>query len=401
MSEKTAFVGNMNNMPYMFSKEMRKKKKSDVTLYVDAPPEFKLDRPEAYDKTISYPFPSWIKEIPPGSANFHKLRLPQIFLGKFIEDLNGYDIVVLNGMWIALAPYLDEKVKIYSLCAGYDIDTLADLQSVEKIVKAALEKKTLLRPFKFLLSAYYKRAIRQQREGIKRSEGINYYPTGISKRGDEIIREIKGGKKYERLELRGFPVEDFPYSEVDVDKENFTILNFTRFFFLNEDRENKRNDIMLEGIGLFLKEIDFNENVEIILFQKGDVPSLAKAKEIVERLGYSKLVTWLGEVSQEQLFNEIVPSCDVAFDQLGSQWIGAGAFVMAMGRPIIANGRPEIFEPLTGEKSPVCQATNSEEVCFWLKKLYFDRKEINRIGLESRTYIEKYYSIENTINFFS
>jgi len=400
MSKKTAFVGNMNNMPYMFSKEMCKQKK-DVTLYVDAPPEFKLDRPEAYDKSLSYPFPDWIKEISPGSVNFHKLRLPKFFFGKFISELNAYDIVVLNGMWIALAPYLDKKVKIYALCAGYDIDTLSDFESTEKIVKGALDKRRLLRPLKFLLGFYYKRAIGQQRRGIERADGINYYPSGISKRGDEIIAEIKGDKKFERLELRGFPVDDFKYSEVDVHKEKFTILNFTRFFFLNNDRENKRNDIMLEGIGLFLKEIDFKENVEILLFEKGDEPSLAKAKEIIERLGYTKFVTWLGEVSQEQLFSEIVPNCDVAFDQLGSQWIGAGAFVMAMGRPVIANGRPEIFEPLTGEKSPVCQAETPEEVCFWLKKLYFDRSEINRIGLESKIYIEKYYSIENTINFFS
>jgi hypothetical protein len=386
-------------MPYMFSKEMRKKKK-DVTLYLDAPPEFKLDRPEAYDKTLVLPFPDWIKEIPPGSINFHKLRLPQIFFGKFIKELNTYNIAVLNGMWIALAPHLEKQVKIYALCAGYDIDTLADPESSEKIVKNALERNRLLHPFKFLLGAYYKRAIRQQRKGIERADGINYYPSGISKRGDDIIASIKGDKKYKRLELRGFPVEDFRYSEVDVNKDKFTILNFTRFFFLNNDRENKRNDIMLYGIGLFLKEIGFKQNVEVLFFDKGDKPSLAKAKEIVEELQYSEFVTWLDEVSQEELFAKIVPNCDVVFDQLGSQWIGAGAFVMAMGRPVIANGRPEIFEPLTGEKSPVCQATTPEEVCFWLKKLYFDRNEINRIGRESKIYTEKYYSIEKTINFF-
>ncbi|MBA2737388.1 MAG: hypothetical protein H0U50_11460, partial [Pyrinomonadaceae bacterium] len=122
---------------------------------------------------------------------------------------------------------------------------------------------------------------------------------------------------------------------------------------------------------------------------------------IIERQGYSKFVTWLGEVSQDELFNDIVPKCDVAFDQLGGQWIGAGAFIMAMGRPLIANGRPEIFEHLTGEVSPVCQAATPGEVCFWLKKLYFDRTEINRIGLESKNYIQKHYSIESTINFFS
>ncbi len=121
MNKKTAFVGNMNNMPYMFSREMRKKNK-DVILYIDAPPDFELDRPEAYDKTLSYPYPDWIKEIQPtGIKNFHKLRLANLFYGKLIEELNKYDVVVLNGIWIALAPYLNQRLKVYSLCAGYEI----------------------------------------------------------------------------------------------------------------------------------------------------------------------------------------------------------------------------------------------------------------------------------------
>ena len=385
----------------MFSREMRKKDK-EVILYVDAPPDYELDRPEAYDKTLAYPYPDWIREIPPtGIKHFHKLRLASFFYRKLIKELNTYESVVLNGIWIALAPYLNEKSKVYALCAGYEIDTLSDLSNVNNLVKTALDKKPLLSPFKFLLNFYYKRAVIQYCEGIARSDGINYYPSGISKRGDEIITAIKADKKYKRLELRGFPTGDFKYSKVDINKDKFTILNFTRFFFVDEDHANKRNDTMLEGIGLFLNEINFRENVEILFFDKGDDQSLIKAREIIERQGYTKFVTWLREVSQDELFNEIVPKCDVAFDQLGGQWIGAGAFVMAMGRPLIAEGRPEIFEPLTGEVSPVCQAATPEEVCFWLKKLYFDRTEINRIGLESKNYIQKHYSIENTINFFS
>ncbi|MBA2735179.1 MAG: hypothetical protein H0U50_00180, partial [Pyrinomonadaceae bacterium] len=310
----------MNNMPYMFSREMRKKNK-DVILYIDAPPDFELDRPESYDKTLSYPYPDWIKEIQPtGIKNFHKLRLANLFYGKLIEELNKYDVVVLNGIWIALAPYLNQRLKVYSLCAGYEIDTLTDLLNLENLVKIVLGKNRLLYPFKFLLHFYYKKVITQHREGIARSDGINYYPSGISKRGDEIIAAIKADKNYKRLELRGFPTDDFKYSKVDVNKDKFTILNFTRFFFVDEDHANKRNDIMLEGIGLFLKEINFRENVEILFFDKGDERSLIKAREIIERQGYSKFVTWLGEVSQDELFNDIVPKCDVAFDQLGGQW---------------------------------------------------------------------------------
>ncbi len=62
--------------------------------------------------------------------------------------------------------------------------------------------------------------------------------------------------------------------------------------------------------------------------------------------------------------------------------------------------RPEVFEPLTKEISPVCQATTPEEVCYWLTKLYRDRSEINRIGKLSSEYIEKYYNVKDTVAFF-
>ncbi len=395
-----AFVGNMNNMSYLFSRAM-KNQGNDVVLYLDAPPGYKLDRPEACDLNLSYPYPDWIKEMSvPRISHFVKRLAPSVFYKKFIKELNSFDVVILNGNWITLAPHFDEKITIYSLCAGYEIDALCDLNNVKMFAESIVKKEPWLAKFNFLLLPILKRRISLQRRGICRSDGINYYPTGISPRGDELITDIMGDKKYRRLELRGFPTGEFEYVEPQINKRNFTILNFTRFFFLNEQRDNKRNDIMLEGIGLFLKSINFKDNIEILFFNKGDKQSLNKAKEIINALNYSKYVTWLDEVSQDELFNRIVPICDVTFDQLGNQWIGAGLYAMLIGRPIIANARPDVFESLTGEISPICQATTPNEVCFWLKKLYENRSEIKRIGLESRIYVEKHYNLSKTIDFF-
>lgn len=399
-NKRYAFVGNMNNMPYIYAGAIKRTER-DVTIYIDAPPDYKLDRPESYDSTISYPYPGWIKEIPGNQMiHFCKLLLPNIFYAKLIKELNTYDTVILNGMWITLAPYLNQRVIVYSLCAGYEIDTLCDYRNIKTMAQASILHRRWLFPFKFLLHIFFWAKISKQRRGVSRSDGINYYPTGISPRGDELIREMMGEKKYRRLELRGFSESDFGYVEPQMNNNKFIILNFTRFFFLNQQLDNKRNDIMLKGIGSFLKKINFSDDVEILFFNKGDAESLRKAKEIIEKLNYSKYVKWFDEVSQKELFDEIVPKCDVVFDQLGNQWIGAGAFAMMMGRPLIANGRPEVFEPLTGEKSPVCQATTPEEVCFWLEKLYKDRDELKRIGLESRAYVRRHYDLRKTADFF-
>lgn len=385
----------------MFAREMHKTKGIEVILYLDMPPDYKLDRPEAYDPALSYPYPDWIKEMPKTRLlHFHKLLLPTVFYGKLINKLNTFDTVILVGNWMTLAPYLNKEVTVYSLCAGYEIDNLCDYKNIDAMAQASIKYRRWLLPLKPLLRLFFWIKVTKQRKGVSCSDGINYYPTGISPRGDELIREIMKDRKYRRLDLRGFPVSDFKYSEPQINKNKFTILNFTRFFFLNEQLDNKRNDIMLEGIGLFLKEISFKDDVEIIFFNKGDAKSLEKAKVTINQLDYTEYVKWLDEVSQEELFNKIVPSCDVAFDQLGNQWIGAGAFVMAMGRPLIANGRPDVFTQLTGETSPVCQATTPEEVCFWLKKLYENRDEVKRIGLASRDYIQKHYSLHKTTDFF-
>lgn len=404
-----AFVGNMNNMSYLFSRAM-KTQGIDVVLYLDAPPAYKLDRPEACDPNLSYPYPSWIKEMAmPRLSHFVKRLAPRVFYRKLIKELNSYDVVVLNGNWITLAAYLNKKLTIYSLCAGYEIDVLCDLDNIDIPVESILYKlpwfakinfAALPLLINFLSRPIFKRRISLQRKGILRSDGVNYYPTGISPKGDGLIDEIKGNKKYRRLELRGIPTDEFKYVKPKIHKKKFTIINFTRFSFLTERHDDKRNDIMLEGIGLFLKNIDFKDDIEILFFNKGEEQSLKKAKEIINRLNYSKYVTWSDAIPQEELFSRIVPECDVAFDQLGSQWIGAGLYAMLIGRPVIANGRPEVFESLTKEVSPVCQATTPEEVCYWLKRLYYNREEIKEIGLASRNYVEKHYRIDDTVNFF-
>jgi glycosyltransferase involved in cell wall biosynthesis len=65
---------------------------------------------------------------------------------------------------------------------------------------------------------------------------------------------------------------------------------------------------------------------------------------------------------------------------------------MATGRPVIGNARPEMFEDLFGEPSPICQAQTPEEVCAQLKRLVYDPVERERIGVAGRKYVEKYFN---------
>ena len=66
----------------------------------------------------------------------------------------------------------------------------------------------------------------------------------------------------------------------------------------------------------------------------------------------------------------------------------------------VKNQNPVIYEKLFKEKSPVCQASTEEEVESWLTKLYIERHLVKEIGIASRNYVLKHYSIEATVAYY-
>jgi glycosyltransferase involved in cell wall biosynthesis len=395
-----AFLGNMNNLPYYIAKGL-KSRGFDISFIVDAEKHFLLDRPESWDADLKNHYPGWIVEQPLSeSLRTFKFAFPAVCFKKRIRFLNNFDVVVLNGHWISLGGFLKEKITVINIFAGFDLDVLADLKQVNHFHHSLKQSGSFVNtvlPF-FVADYFFKRLIRLQQQGIRRAIMVNYYPTGINPGSDKLLNEIKKGQAFERLELRGFDCDKFLYKPLK-EKKAFVILSVTRFFYLNNRNSNKRNDIMIKGIGNFLKANQIKPGeVEIIFFKKGE-DQLA-AKELCDMEGLSPFVSWKPQVSVEEL-NDYFEYCDVAFDQLGQQWVGAGLFSMLTGRPLIANGRPEIFERITNEQSPVCQATTTAEVESWLTKLYLNRQLVDEIGKASREYVLRHYSLSNTIDCFA
>ena len=399
-NKKIVFLGNMNNLPYYFAGEF-KKRGLNITFIVDAERKNLLDRPESWDNKLDKSYPHWIKEIVlDDDLKAFKFSLPLIYLQQYIRLINKYDIVFLNGFWISLAKHLQPGKKVVAIFAGYDLDILANYKSIDYLCNnfyqsSSVSKKLIPR---FITRYLFKKLIRQQQQGIQKAQVVNYYPTGINPTADKLLNDIKAGQTFKRLELRGFDCNKFPYIEPVSKNKKFTILNITRFFYLNNRNDNKRNDIMIKGIGQFLKNNKISPaDVEILFFEKGD--DTAAAKTLCNQYGLTPFISWQQQTSVEEL-NNYFAQCDVAFDQLGVQWIGAGLFSMLTGRPVIANGRPDVFEKLTNEKSPICQATNEEEVEMWLTKLYNNRYLVKEIGIASRNYVKRHFNIDNTVNYF-
>lgn len=397
---KILFLGNMNNLPYYFASEL-KKREFNINFIVDACKRNLLDRPESWDNSLTNNYPNWINEmILNDNFKAFKFSMPLFYLKKFIILINAHDIIFLNGYWISLANFIPPGKKVIAVIAGFDLDVLADTNNVKYLSNQFYKSASIYKKLipSFFTNFFLKKLINLQRKGIKRADIINYFPSGINPVADKLLNEIKAGQIFKRLELRGFDCDKFPYKKPLIENKIFTILNITRFFYLNKRNDNKRNDIMIKGIGSFIKKNNIlSKEIKIIFFEKGD--DINEAKRLCDENGLTPFISWEKQTSVEKL-NTFFAECDVAFDQLGVQWVGAGLFSMLTGRPLIANGRPDVFEPLTKEISPICQATNEQEVEIWLTKLYKDRMLIKEIGTKSREYVLRHFNIDNTINYF-
>ena len=395
------FLGNMNNLPFYFAQEF-KKRGFDVTFIVDVNKDYLLDRPESWNKELDNNYPGWILERPLGwRMKAFKFAFPLLFFKQRIKFLNKFDVIFLNGHWISLGAFIKKGKTVVDVFAGSDLDVAADFKRIDTFYRHFKKNNRLLSKAipSFFPKMIFKRLIRFQRMGVVRSDVVNYYPTGINPVSDNLLNEIKAGQAFKRLELRGFDCDKFPYTEPRSGDGKFTILNITRFFYLNDTNANKRNDLMIKGIGSFLKKNGADTSrVEIIFFNKGE--DLAEAKQLCDEYGLTPFITWKDEVSVEELKNYFERS-DVAFDQLGHHWVGAGLFSMLSGRPLIANGRPDIFESITNENSPICQAMTEAEVEMWLTRLYNNRNLVKEIGQTSRDYVLRHYSVANTIDYFA
>lgn len=398
MLKSVAFLGNMNNLCLPFAREMHQRN-YNVKLFIDHNKTNALERPEFFDKGITYPYPPWIEELKSlGFINFYKLRFPLLFFRKLIRRLNNFDIIVLNGMWIALAPFLKEEKRVVIIFAGFDLEIWGDKNKLSYVTDILLEKRKSMKWVRPLVYLFCRHAINQQRKGIRRADAVNYFPTGVNIDGDNVLNALKKNQNFEKLDLRGFPTEHFPYVDNFDLNAVFKILNFTRFFYSDDSRnDNKRNDIMILGIAKFLKAHEIKPHEIIIEFyEKGEDVQLAK--KLISESGIDEYIIWKAEVNQNEL-NDEIKTCHLVFDQLGEQWIGYAMVAMLYGKPAIANCRPEVFEKITGEKSPVCQAKTVDEVAEWLNKLYFDRELCKKTGKQCSDYYHKLHSIGKTIDF--
>lgn len=392
---KVGFLGNTNNYPFIIASQMQALG-CEVVLFVDAPQQDLLNRPEQYSTAIKYPYPQWIKEKLSLRKSVH-IHLPQFFEKDVIKELNTCDAVILNDFGHRFKNYIHPSIPSISMFSGGDLEIMGDYDNVMQM-KLGHEKLKWVPAF--LKKAYARFSVNQLRKGISQAAAVSYFPKGLVPKGDEILQEIFQNKPYNRFNHFHVITEGYQYSAPALNNA-FTIFSFTRFMWKTpfppgrSEVENKGNDIMIKGIALFLKT--YTKKVAIHFIEKG--LHVQETKQLIKELGFADLVTWHKEMPFKNLQDYIV-TADVIFEQLGTHFISGGLYAMLHGRPLIGNARPEIFDVITGEKTPVCHATTPEEVSEWLHKLadYPQLKE--EVGKKSREYVLKHFDIINETKYF-
>jgi glycosyltransferase involved in cell wall biosynthesis len=387
---KVGFLGNVNNYPYVLARYFREFG-HEVLFFVTAPPEDRLHRPEHFVLAESYPYPDWIHEAPFPKPISFALAFPKLYFKSYIDALNTCDAVVLNDFGHSIKPLLRKNIPSVSVFSGSDLDVNANLDMLEHQVEAS-GGSAWQKPIKrFLLKKYMMR----QREGIRQASMISYFPTGIIPTADAVIQDILKDRTIPRYPHCHIPIEGIEYVPYP-DNSVPILFNLTRFLWKEPlppgfgAWENKRNDIMLKGVANWCTK--HQRVVQLHLVEKGI--HIAETKELIQQLGIADMITWHTEMSHKDIFSFYAKS-DIVFEQMGSHILTGGLYPMLIGRPVIGNGRPEIFRPIHGEDSPVCQAKSPEEVSEWLEILLSDKSLREERGRKSREFVIRHFNIKD------
>jgi glycosyltransferase involved in cell wall biosynthesis len=395
---KIGFIGNTNNYPFIIAKKLRDAG-HEILFIVDEPASEKLHRPEHHIFNIPFPYPSWIKEdlFP---VNILRLIFPSFFSRSVIKKLNSCDAVILNGLWHGIKLKLKKGIPSVSIFSGADLDVYACYDQFQHFLLS--HSKTRLFP-QIFVKKLARKFVKNHRAGIQSACCYSYFPPGSIPEGDNILKEIFQGPGNKAVRFNHCHVITDTVSYIPPpENDPLKIINVARFVWKQplpagyNQAEAKGNDIMIRALGIFLQE--HKTRLDIHFVEKGiHVP---ETKMLIREYGFEDMVTWHKEVPFSDFMN-FLASGDIIFEQLGNHVFTGGLYPMLIGRPVIANGRPEIFEPIMAERSPLCQAKTVEEVKYWLEKLTTDKQARKDIGIRSREYVLKHFDITDEALFFA
>lgn len=402
------FIGNQNNYPFILARALRVAG-HDVRVIIDQ--KDSLDRPECRYADIPYPYPGWIKEMP------EPVRMVDIARGgpswlRVLDAVRDCDALVLNRWGYDAASRL--PMPAFCLTTGADVDFFSHPSGAERYVRGLdhgarprgwwqiaagaerLDVGTVRATFDHapapLHRAWQKwifsRLVQRQRAGLRRAVGISAFPDVVSQPLAEVMADClaPGTPRFCLMMADTDWIRPRPAPVNPV----LRMFNASRLLWKKPfpssvgEWANKGTDVLLEGVARWHHRT--GGALDLRLVEKG--VDLDATKSLVSKLGIAHLVHWQREMTQHQVFDEY-ERADIVSEQCGTHVLGmAGYEAMAMSRPVLANGRPEVFTAVFGAAPPVAQARTPDEVAAQLDRLT-DAGERARLGRAGRQFVEQ------------
>jgi glycosyltransferase involved in cell wall biosynthesis len=233
--------------------------------------------------------------------------------------------------------------------------------------------------------------VARQRDGILAAEAVCYGQRGLVPAGDRLLDEI-GVQDCRRLMLHFSNTVDLQPKPAP-QNPLLTVLCGSRIVFRPEHNpamsamDFKGTDVLVKGFALFLRG---GGQGELRLPRKGQ--DLEAALSLTADLGIENSIHWLNEMPLAQFYEEMA-AADLICDQFGTSFPGmVTTDAYALGRPVMANLRNEIFEQRFFEPLPGFNAKTPEQICSHLNRIEGDRSLLLKIGEKSRSYAERFLS---------
>ena len=356
---------------------------------MDRPRSEPRHRPECHNTDVPYPYPDWIREIEP--LNLKQIVLHPWTLRSVLRTLDACDGVVLNGLALSVGTLI--RRPIIGLLTGSDLDVYANPRLVDTLA-AGPHRLDWLPGNRLLKRMLFIRLMRLQRAGIARCCLVDYTIPGVLPDGDALLDEI-GIDRKRRTSFMITDVEHLPSPRARNDGV-FRIFCATRLQWKRpaagskvSPLDLKGTDAMLEGLRMFITRSDRPVQLRLISFG-ADVEA---AERYVEKLGLSPFVNWCPQLTQVEFLDEMAQA-DVALENFGRDGcIGmAGRDAIAMGIPVIASGKSDVFERMLGEPLPIYEAQTPDEICARLKEIVDDPASFAQHSSRARTFAARWFS---------
>jgi len=376
----------MNAMPMNYALQLRECG-WDVTYFVDTPATDTLSRPEFRFPDIRHPYPDWIVERPISSPLVAALS-PALAIRDIVRKLRAADVVFLSGLYLTMQRFLRPTQIVFYVSHGSDLDAWCNRDSIDSLSRLFTGRIGRL-PARLMVGFVVRRMIRSLRQ-VTVALTI---PAGLSAPGDKVLaRELRG------TDVLRLPRFDISLAELPAPHEiriapvepTLRIICGTRHVFHAHpgvtDTENKGTDVIIRALARYVRS--GRHPVEIHFFEKG--LDLQEAKRLCDAEGLSPYVVWHAGMPARE-FIEMHQHCHIAFDQVGSHWLGAvGMYAMYLSLPVIANSCSAVLDQYWGEPSPMCHAQSEDAIIDWLIRLE-DPATRRSIGERSHRFALKHF----------